>query len=142
MNALTAKPVDDRKLRDQQKALERKRLRVNRVNEFISVIASCGRRFFSYQERVSSFEVDDKGRLWFLDAYSQTRIYTHNSGKWRGFTNGGTLRTLIEDLRDYIRTGDSPNLNIGPWPKHLCDGDLWGYGDAMQQVRTAAENLK
>ena len=141
MNAVTAKRAPDNRA-NQLDALARKRMRANRANQFISVIASCGRRFFHYEARVSSFEVDDQGRIWFVDAYSQMRIYTHNRYKWKGFTNGGTIRTLVEDLRDYIRTGERPVLNIGPWPKHLCDGDLWGYGDAMQQVRTAAQNLK
>ncbi len=123
-------------------ALQRKRSRATLVNGFLAVIAGCGRQFFRYGERVSTFEADDRGRIWFIDAYSQRRIYTHHRYEWKGFTNGGTIRTLVEELRDYIRTGQRPVLNIGPWPEYVCDGDLWGYGDAMQQVRAEAENLK
>ena len=121
--------------------LDAKRMRAQKANEFLREIAGCGRRFFHHAGRISAFEADYGGRVWFEDAYSQKRIYTHYRYKWRGFTNGGTLRALVERLRDYISTGHSPNLNLGPWPEHLCDGDLWGYGDDMQRVRAAAQRL-
>ena len=31
---------------------------------------------------------------------------------------------------------------FGPWPKTLCDGDLWGYGEAMKYVRERAVELE
>lgn len=115
--------------------------RADEANRLLRVIAFCGRRFFNHNGGVSQFSVERDGKVWFTDSYSGRRIYTQHRGRWRGFTNGGTLRTLIEQLRDYIRTGDRPALNLGPWPVHICDGDLWGYGHDMQKVRDAAANI-
>jgi hypothetical protein len=111
------------------------------ANAFIEAIASCGRKFFFHNGRASRFEVDARGRVWFIDAYSEHRIYTHYGYRWRGFSEGGTLRSLVEKLRDFIRTGDLRELHLGPWPKWICDGDLWGYGEDMAKVREAAEPL-
>lgn len=87
-------------------------------------------------------EVDYRGRVWFVDAYSGKRIYTHYNGEWRGFTNGGTMRSLVNLLRDFIMDGEPRNTSLlGPWPDWYCDGDLWGYGDAMTEVREAATRL-
>ncbi len=111
------------------------------VNKLLSVIAQCGRRFFFHKGVVSSVEVDARGLVWFVDSYTKKRIYTHRSGKWRGFSNGGTLRRLTENLRDYIMHGTPQRLNLGPWPQEYCGGDLWGYGDEMNKVRDAAFRL-
>jgi hypothetical protein len=116
-------------------------LRADTANEFLAVIASCGRRFFRHDDAVYAFSVDERARVWFTDSYSKRRIYTHYPHEWRGFTNGGTMRGLVERLRDYIMTGAPQRLNLGPWPKHYCDRDLWGYGDDMQRVRDAAARL-
>lgn len=121
-----------------------KQKRLDAANHIIVTIASCGRRFFwnRYNERFARFEVDHRGRVWFIDAYSGKRIYTHYSGRWRGFTNGGTLQTLVCHLRDYIVHGKRLRSGIfGPWPEHFCNGDLWGYGDDMRQVRGIAKEL-
>lgn len=118
-----------------------KQKRAEIVNEFLCVIASCGRRFFAHGDRVSRMEVDSRGRVWWIDSYSGRRVYTHYRGEWRGFTNGGTLHCLVERLRDYIRTGEPQRLNLGPWPDYLCGGDLWGYGEAMGTVRNTAKCL-
>jgi hypothetical protein len=89
--------------------------RLSRANEMLEAIASCGRRFFHYEERVSRFSVDARGRIWLTDKYTQKVIYTHYSGSWRGFSDGGTLRALIERLRDFIATGKQlPPPHIRP----------------------------
>ena len=120
--------------------LEERRERAKKANQFIEVIASCGRRFFNYGV-ASHFIVDDRGRIWFWDGYSEKKIYTHHEGHWRGFTGGGTLRTLIQHLKTYIQSGELPKLNLGPWPDWVCNGDLWGYGDDMETVRNGAKAL-
>ena len=107
----------------------------------IEAIAGCGRRFFFHNGVISGFSVDHAGKVWFVDSYSGRRVYTHDKGPWRGFTNGGTLRTLIERLRDFIRTGEQQALGLGPWPAWVCNGDLWGYGSDMQTVRDAARDI-
>ena len=116
--------------------------RAAKANEFIAVIASCGARHFSYIGRPSSFEIDQRGLVWFRDSYSMRCICTHRThGRWKGFTNGGTMRALVIHLRDYIMTGEPQPLNLGPWPDWLCGGDLWDYGKDMDGVRLTALRL-
>lgn len=115
--------------------------RAEQANRFIEAIAGCGRKFFAHKGRVSRFEIDERGRVWFVDAYRPARIYTHYDGRWDGFSEGGTLRSLVLTLRDFIRTGEAPKLNLGPWPAELCGGDLWGYGGDMDSVREAAAGI-
>ena len=118
--------------------MEVRQARVDQVNRLIHVIAEHGRRFFGHGDRVSYMRLDRRGKVWFADAYTSKRIYTHYTGRWRGFTQGGTLRDLVCMMRDYIRTGDPIWARaFGPWPKWICDGDLWGYGADMQHVRDA-----
>ncbi len=122
--------------------VEAKRDRAFRVNLLLWTIGECGRHFFKHNGRHAYFTVDDGGRIWLVDAYTQKRIYTHSKYGWRGFSNGGTLRSLCEALRDYIRTGVQMCGHLGPWPEHTCGGDLWGYGfDNMQDIRDRAEIL-
>ena len=112
------------------------------ANEMLNAIASCGRRFFAHDGRVSRFELDERGRIWFVDKYTQKRIYTHYRYEWLGFSDGGTLRSLVLRLRDFIATGARlPMSTFGPWPEWVCGGDLWGYGEDMEAVREAARRL-
>lgn len=117
--------------------------RVRRANILISVIATTGRRFFfsSRHNRVAYFEMDDRGRIWFVDSHSNKRIYTHNtSGRWKGFGEGGTLRSLVCDLRDYIM--GKPHRLALAHPKWYSEGDPWGYKEDMQLVRDKADELE
>lgn len=123
------------------KDLTAKMARVEQANQLIKAIAECGRRFFFHSDQVSRFEVDTRGRIWFIDGYRDARIYTHYQGRWRGFSEGGTPRRLVTHLRDFIRTGEPQKLGLGPWPDWFCDGDLWGYGEGMEHVRQAATSL-
>lgn len=122
------------------------------ANDILRIIAAHGRRFFSQDAdrlqrmenpRISRFEFAANGRLWFIDKHSGRRIFVHyeprwRGGRWRTFTEGGTLHSLIEALRDYILRGDLGFLrHFGPWQPWVCGGDLWGYGDDMAVVRAA-----
>lgn len=114
--------------------------RIAAANELLGVIASCGRNFFSLGDRTAQFEWD-RG-LWFrLESGARFRIT--NRSRWRGFHHGGTLRGLVSLLAEWIRTGHMERrLNLGPWPDWVCgNGDLWGYGADMQQVRDAADRV-
>jgi hypothetical protein len=117
--------------------------RVATANALIATIASCGRRFYLHNGRVGRIEIDGRGRLWFLDAYTGRRVYTAYRGYWRQFTEGGTLRGLVECLCAFVKTGEPlPPLIFGPWPQRVCHGDLWGYGaENMETIRTAARGL-
>lgn len=126
--------------------LDLKRQRVEHVNQAIRIIGAHGRRFFFNQvaDRYASMEVDQRGKVWFIDDYSARRIFTHKTnwgGRWRGFSHGGTLRNLVEALRDYIRTGEplSPGY-LGP--ERFDDSNIWGYDEAdMKAVREQAGAL-
>lgn len=112
------------------------------ANKLIEVIASCGRRFFRHGDRVGELELSVSGRIFYVDAYAGKRIYTHYRYRWRGFSEGGTLRFLIIALRDYVTKGAPVNPStFGPWPSWNCGGDLWGYGADTCQVREAAREL-
>lgn len=121
--------------------------RTKQCNDLLHAIAQHGRRFFLHEGRVSRLELDDRHRVWFVDAWSQRRIYTHyERGRWKGFAEGGTLRDLIGYMRDYITRGADEHLQrilrmLGPWPAHVCGGDLWGYGESMAAVRSSAARI-
>lgn len=124
-----------------------KQQRAEQVNQAIKIIGSHGRRFFYNKDhnRFARMEVDERGKVWFIDDYSGKRIYTHKTGfgsRWKGFTHGGTLRSLVEEFRIYISRG----LKVWPGvlgPERLSDGsNIWGYPeDDMQAVRKAASAL-
>lgn len=108
-----------------------KQQRVEHANQLILAIASHGRKFFRCKStgNVASMEVDARGRVWFHDYYTRTRIYTHPAtfgNEWHGFTSGGTLRALVEELRDYIQTGKPLSRNRIGFTRD--DGsNIWGY---------------
>ncbi|VVO21522.1 hypothetical protein [Pseudomonas fluorescens] len=55
-----------------------KQQRAEHVNQAIRIIADPGRRFFYSQvsNRYASMEVDQRGKIWFIDDYSGKRIFT------------------------------------------------------------------
>ncbi|MEM9149881.1 MAG: hypothetical protein AAGB19_05445 [Cyanobacteria bacterium P01_F01_bin.3] len=125
--------------------MDEKRDRAQRCNDLLRVIASCGQKHFNYQKSgygFCSLEIGKQGHVFFWDTYSGRRIYTHYPGQWRGFTNGGTLQSLIIAMREYI-CGDRESLgrHLGPWPDSSCGGDLWCYGSDMELVRLSAISL-
>ena len=116
--------------------------RLQKANTLIEVIASTGRRFLCYGDRVAQLELDARGRVWFVDHYTGRRIYTHHPCVWRGFSSGETMRQFVEHLREYIFRGTLiPAWFFGPWPEWVSGGDLWGYGEDMEKVRRAAHEL-
>ena len=118
--------------------------RVANANRFLEAIASDGRKFFALEGRVSRFELDHRGRVWFVDKWKGGRIYTHTKpwARWRHFTEGGTLRRLVEALREYIMgRAPLPVAHVAP-ARTWTDGDIWGYGaEAASTVRAKCEAL-
>ena len=41
-------------------------------------------------------------------------------------------------LKDFVMTGEPVTAALGPWPKWYCEGDLWSYGESMEDVRRHA----
>nr|WP_260416231.1 hypothetical protein [Pseudomonas cichorii] len=68
-----------------------KRQRCEQVNQAIQIIAAHGRRFFysATKQTYAHMDVDDRGRVWFIDYSTRKRIYTHPTpwNKWRGFSS-------------------------------------------------------
>jgi len=110
-----------------------KRQRVEHVNQAIRIIADQGRRFFYSKavNRYASMEVDQRGKVWFIDDYTGKRIFTHETvwgSQWRGFSHGGTLRNVVEAFRDYIRTGEPVHPGyLGP--ERFDYSNIWGYDE-------------
>lgn len=121
------------------------RRRADVANTLLDHISRIGRQFFRRGDSVSRFEVDDRGRIWFIDKYSGHRLYCHGhyALDYR-FTEGGTLRSLCLALRNYIRTGNPiSSHHLGPWDEMFCDGDPWGYGkENMAFLRDLARRLE
>jgi hypothetical protein len=115
--------------------------RVDQCNALIKLIASTGRKFFSDKDGfVSSLELAKNGRVLFVDYYSRRRVDTHKR-EWAGFTSGGTLRNLVELMRDYIKKGEKlPIYFIG---LERRDGsNIWGYPEAeLKALRIEAAKL-
>ncbi|MDY0836809.1 hypothetical protein [Pseudomonas sp. SED1] len=108
----------------------------------IGIIGAHGRRFFNQvADRYASMEVDQRGKVWFIDGYSARRIFTHKTtwgGRWRGFSHGSTLRSLVEGFRDYIRIGEPMHPGyLGP--ERFGDSNIWGYDvEGMKAFREQA----
>jgi hypothetical protein len=124
--------------------IELRKNRCGHVNQMLLEISSCGRRFFYHEGHTSLFEVDDFGKIWFVDSYSRQRIFMHRPemARLRGFTQGGTLQALIRAAKRYIMTGRRiDSFRFGPWPDYYCNGDLWGYGESMRALRDRLKRL-
>jgi hypothetical protein len=124
-----------------------KQERANHANALIAVIGKHGRRFFYNQphNRLAHFEVDARGKVWFHDDYSAKRIYTHKTGfsaRWRGFSHGGTLRSLVEAMRDYICTGTTLEPGWIGLERSFTESNIWGYPEEdMRACRAEALSL-
>ena len=110
--------------------------RLRRVNELLGIIGGCGHRFFYHKGHYARFVMDRRGRVWFVDAYTQRRIYTHRGGwEWsRSFSNGGTLSHLVANLQRFIMWGKLLRFDY-------FDNGTWAYGADMEIVRAAARSL-
>jgi len=113
-------------------------MRIDAANEFIESIASHGRRFFEYVHhdgrQVAHFRRGEWGHIFFWNQSKRQWIYVSRYGAWKGFHHGGTLRSLVGQLVEYIRTGKQLR---GAW----FDGKHWGYGAEMAIVVQIGQRL-
>ncbi len=119
-----------------------KQERLIAANEFIEVISGCGRKFFQHKGFVSTLELSDHGRVFFIDYYTKKRIYTHRRFvRWDGFTSGGTLKGLVEALRDFVTKGSQMTATY--FQPEMGNGfrNPWGYGIDILKVKDAAIRL-
>lgn len=64
--------------------------------------------FFSVEDnRYSRFFIGSNNKkLFFFDKYTGETIYPYSNSKWRGFSSGGTMRRLVETMREWIISGN------------------------------------
>jgi hypothetical protein len=142
-----------------------KQVRLEHANALIKIIASYGRRFFWHggssqwdeatknhvfvpADRLARFELT-KGRLYFIDDYTEQAILLPRPywgrSNWRGFSHGGTLRSLVEAMSDYIRLGTPVprwQIVIQYLGEKGLERNIWGYdAKAAEAVRTEAYAL-
>lgn len=111
--------------------------RVNRLvtaNMLIYCIATNGHNYFLKRGNLSYIEIDQLGKLWWVDGRSRQKFFLHVPDLPIDFPEGATLKALIIAMRKYIMTGELI-------PSRLLDGDLLGYGDDMDTVRYVAKLL-
>ncbi len=103
------------------------------ANEVIKIIAKYGRHFLSDNSDqcevvsdpyIANFSVDARGELWYTQAWHRSRMLVRLQ-EWPRFSDGGTLRGVIENLRDHIMAGK---------PVRIHFAEYWGYGEDMIKV--------
>lgn len=116
--------------------------RIDQCNELIRLIASTGRKFFSDKNGyVSTLELGKRGRVLFVDYYTRRRIDTH-AQKWTGFTSGGTLRDLVERMRNYVKKGEKLPLSVIGCFYRADGSNVWGYpADELEALRIEVAKL-
>lgn len=80
----------------------------------------------------SHFLFDGKsGLLYFVDSYTKKRMRPINHLSWSGFSEGGTMRHVSQQLADFIMTGKQGFLNDYK--------EIWGWEfEKTMLVRTKA----
>lgn len=104
--------------------------RLEVINNLIKFISERGRRFF-YTNNNLAFMKLKNGRIYFVDDYTQKEIPVINNYRdWKGFSHGGTIRALVLDFAEYIRTGKDSNGNNGYGGLY---SPHWGHSEEIQQ---------
>jgi hypothetical protein len=126
------------------------RARIETANQIIRVIGSFGRRFLSSNSDRRNPDPEcffahfrfDRGELWYIERYSRKPIAVRLQD-WPGFSDGGTLRGIIEHLAKHITYGAPINLGyFSRGPKWMSgDGDYWGYGEDIDKVTEGVREI-
>ena len=124
-------------------------LRLDRIiaaNEFIRVIANCGRRFFRNSGAGHDAFLTLNARrniVWLFDDYTGARINVVKEGRWDGFSHGGTLKSLapcdrwickqsVTNATDRAPTETTPNAASCARPKRLSGAHARRYEKSNQ----------
>ncbi|MFU2936905.1 hypothetical protein ACM7NO_26475 [Pseudomonas aeruginosa] len=127
-----------------QTALQMRAQRCNAANEFIQVIASCGRHFFRDRGAGHNgfLSLNPRGTIvWFHDDYTGQRINISKEGDWAGFSHGGTLKGLLQSIGRHVLAGS--RLRHGYFQPVMDNGfnNPWGYEEDILLVRAAGIRL-
>ena len=122
-------------------------LRLDRIiaaNEFIRVIANCGRRFFRNSGAGHDAFLTLNARrniVWLFDDYTGARINVVKEGRWDGFSHGGTLKSLAGSIGSFVLSRKT--MRYGYFQPTMDHGfeNPWGYGDDILIVRDEGVRL-
>jgi len=90
----------------ENKTIGQQRLdRIIAANEFIRVIANCGRRFFRNTGAGHDAYLTLNARRNIV--YTGARINVSKEGRWDGFSHGGTLKSLAGSIGAFILNGST-----------------------------------
>ena len=129
----------------ENKTLGQQRLaRIIAANEFMQVIANCGRFFFrntgaghdAYLTRNARGDI-----VWLHDDYTGARINTAKEGRWDGFSHGGTLKSLAESIGAFVLKGSTMRYEYFQPTMDNGFENPWGYGDDILIVRDGGVRL-
>ncbi len=113
--------------------------RLQKANDLLKVIASCGRNFFASRNPLiegARFQFDSRFRIYYIDDYTGALVYTHHDGEWKGFSHGGGLRRFVEVLRDFISRNEQLTA------AYFCVENHWAYDEeSILKVRKSAIEL-
>lgn len=102
------------------------------ANKVIEIIGSHGRKFLRSRDGTLTTLDLEKGRVYVTDNYTKKRFRADPDAKWSsmGFSNGGTIRGLLERLAAYVEDGKPIHFGV----PRMSYGDMWGYGEEAIQV--------
>ena len=118
--------------------------RIIAANEFIRVIANCGRHFFRNRGAGHDAYLTLNARrniVWLFDDYTGARINVVKEGRWDGFSHGGTLKSLAGSIGAFVLSGKT--MRYGYFQPTMDNGfeNPWGYGDDILIVRDEGVRL-
>lgn len=121
--------------------MNEKEKRIEAANKLLSKIASCGRRFFYYdKDNTTARFLLKNNRVYYMDEYTKSEMLTYNYRQLgRKFNQGGTMKGLVMDIAEWIRTGEYTNGKNG-YGGLFCLH--WGYPESdMEIIRNYAREL-
>lgn len=129
----------------ENKTIGQQRLeRIIAANEFMQVIANCGRFFFrnTGAGHDAFLTMNTRGNIiWLHDDYTGARINAAKEGRWESFSHGGTLKSLLTSIGEHVLTGKT--MRFGYFQPKMDNGfeNPWGYRGDLLLVRDAGVRL-
>ncbi|WDO13084.1 hypothetical protein MH928_17395 [Flavobacterium sp. WW92] len=113
--------------------------RVKIVNLIIFAIATRGRLFFSYEDRIAYMFLKS-GKVYMRNEYNHENMLIEiDKAKPKHWTHGGTLLALTKDFAEFICKGGKTNHNNGYGGLF---SNHWGYPENdMIAIRQKAYKL-
>lgn len=118
-----------------------KEKRIEKANKLLNKIASCGPNFFYYdKDKTTAKFLLKNNRIYFMDEYTKSEMLAYNYRQLgRKFNQGGTMKALVLDISEWIRTGKRTNGKNG-YGGLFCPH--WGYSESdMKNIQDFAREL-